>query len=54
MGAFMIYLLFGRPLFIGPSSIFLEHWGMIPFDGGNSLDPNCKIGTKVFPHSPPF
>jgi hypothetical protein len=54
MGAFIIYLFFGKPLFIVPSSNFLEHWGGIPFDGSTSLDPNCKIKIEVFPHSPTF
>jgi hypothetical protein len=54
MGAFIIYLFFGKPLFIGPSSNFLEHWGVIPFDGSTSLNPNCKIKIEVVPHSPPF
>ncbi len=53
MGAFIIYLFFGKPLFIGPSSIFLEHLGVFPYES-TSLDPNWKIETKVFPHSPPF
>jgi hypothetical protein len=53
MGAFIIYLFFGRPLFIDPSSIFLEHSAVIPYEN-TSLDSNWKIETKVFPHSPPF
>jgi len=38
---------------IGPSAIFLEHWGM-PQLKSTSLNPSCKIETNVLSKVPRF